>query len=115
MKKLDRYILSKYLTAFFFCIILLTAIFVVVDISEKADDFGRSGLSAYKIFTDYYLGFIPRIDAMLFPLFVFISVIFFTSKIAGNSEVVAILSSGVSFRRFFSCIVTLAWISVCGA
>ena len=100
MKKLDRYILSKYLTAFFFCIILLTAIVVVVDISEKADDFGKSGLSAYKIFTDYYLGFIPRIDAMLFPLFVFISVIFFTSKIAGNSEVVAILSSGVSFRRF---------------
>jgi len=100
MKKIDRYILFKYLTSFFFCIILLTAIVVVVDMSEHAEDFVKSGLSAYQIFVDFYLGFIPRIDAMLFPLFVFISVIFFTSKMAGNSEVVAILSSGVSFKRF---------------
>ena len=100
MKKIDRYILFKYLTSFFFCIILLTAIVVVVDMSEHAEDFVKSGLSASQIFLDFYLGFIPRIDAMLFPLFVFISVIFFTSKMAGNSEVVAILSSGVSFKRF---------------
>lgn len=100
MKKIDRYILFKYLTSFFFCIILFTAIVVVVDMSEHADDFVKSGLSASQIFVDFYLGFIPRIDAMLFPLFVFISVIFFTSKMAGNSEVIAILSSGVSFKRF---------------
>lgn len=100
MKKIDRYILSKYLTTFFFCLILFTAIVVVVDISEKTNDFAKSKLPAYRIFTDYYLGFIPRIDAMLFPLFVFISVIFFTSKMAGRSEIIAILSSGVSFKRF---------------
>lgn len=100
MKKIDRYILSKYLTTFFFCLILFTAIVVVVDISEKADNFVRSKLSVSRIITDYYFGFIPRIDAMLFPLFVFISVIFFTSKMAGRSEIIAILSSGVSFRRF---------------
>lgn len=100
MKKIDRYILSKYLTTFFFCLILFTLIVVVVDISEKTNDFARSNLSAYRIFTDYYVGFIPRIDAMLFPLFVFISVIFFTSKMAGRSEIIAILSSGVSFKRF---------------
>lgn len=100
MKKIDRYILVKYLTTFFFCLLLFTAIVVVVDISEKTDNFVKSGLSAYRIITDYYIGFIPRIDAMLFPLFVFISVIFFTSKMAGRSEVIAILSSGVSFRRF---------------
>ena len=100
MKKIDRYILTKYLTTFFFCLILFTAIVVVVDISEKTNDFSKSKLSAYKIFTDYYIGFIPRIDAMLFPLFVFISVIFFTSKMAGRSEIIAILSSGVSYRRF---------------
>ncbi len=100
MKKLDRYILSKYFTTFFFCLLLLTAIVVVVDMSEKTEDFVRSKLSAYKIFTDYYLAFIPHIDAMLFPLFVFISVIFFTSKMAGRSEVIAILSSGVSLKRF---------------
>ena len=100
MKKIDRYILVKYLTTFFFCLLLFTAIVVVVDISEKTDNFVKSGLSVYQIIMDYYIGFIPRIDAMLFPLFVFISVIFFTSKMAGRSEVIAILSSGVSFRRF---------------
>ncbi len=100
MKKIDRYILSKYLTTFFFCLILFTAIVVVVDISEKTSDFSKSKLTATQIFFDYYVGFIPRIDAMLFPLFVFISVIFFTSKMAGRSEIIAILSSGVSYRRF---------------
>lgn len=78
----------------------MTVIVVVVDISEKTDDFVKSKLPASKIITDYYFGFIPRIDAMLFPLFVFIAVIFFTSKMAARSEVVAILSSGVSFKRF---------------
>jgi len=100
MKKIDRYILTKYLTTFFFCIILLTAIVVIVDISEKTDNFVKSKLPVSQIITDYYFGFIPRIDAMLFPLFVFIAVIFFTSKMAGRSEIVAILSSGVSYRRF---------------
>lgn len=100
MKKIDRYILSKYLTTFFFCLILFTAIVVIVDISEKTDNFVKSKLPVSRIITDYYFGFIPRIDAMLFPLFVFISVIFFTSKMAGRSEIIAILSSGVSFRRF---------------
>ena len=100
MKKIDKYILLKYLTSFFFCILLLTVIVVVVDISEKTDDFVKSNLSMKRIIIDYYFGFIPRIDAMLFPLFVFIAVIFFTSKMAGRSEIIAILSSGVSFRRF---------------
>lgn len=99
MKKIDRYILLKYLTTFFFCLILFTAIVVVVDVSEKTDNFVKSKLPVSRIITDYYFGFIPRIDAMLFPLFVFISVIFFTSKMAGRSEIIAILSSGVSFRR----------------
>lgn len=100
MKRLDRYILFKFLSTFFFCLILLTAIVVVVDLSEHTDDFVKSGLPMSKIITEYYFGFIPRIDAMLFPLFVFISVIFFTSKMAGRSEVIAILSSGVGYRRF---------------
>lgn len=99
MKKIDRYILQKYLTTFFFCLILFTVIVVVVDISEKTDNFVKSKLPVSRIIVDYYFGFIPRIDAMLFPLFVFLSVIFFTSKMAGRSEIVAILSSGVSFNR----------------
>lgn len=100
MKKLDQYILRKFLVTFFFCLLLLTAIIIVVDISEHADDFIKSKLPVSRIITDYYFGFIPRIDAMLFPLFTFIAVIFFTSKMAGRSEIVAILSSGVTFRRF---------------
>ncbi len=100
MKKIDSYILKKYLTTFFFCLVLFTAIVVVIDISEKTDDFVKSKLPASKIITDYYFGLVPRIDAMLFPLFVFIAVIFFTAKMAERSEVIAILSSGVSFRRF---------------
>ena len=100
MKIIDRYILKKFLNTFFFCILLLTLIVVVIDISEKTDDFVRSGLSPWRIFIDYYGSFIPRIDAMLFPLFTFIAVIFFTSRMADRTEVVAILSSGVSLRRF---------------
>lgn len=100
MKKIDRYILKNFLSTFFFCILLLTVIVVVIDISEKTDDFVNSKLPAWRIFTDYYAAFIPRIDAMLFPLFTFIAVIFFTSKMAERTEVVAILSSGVSLRRF---------------
>ncbi len=78
----------------------MTLIVVVIDISEKTDDFVKSKLPFWRIITEYYAGFIPRIDAMLFPLFVFIATIFFTSKMAERSEVVAILCSGVSFRRF---------------
>jgi lipopolysaccharide export system permease protein len=100
MKIIDWYILKKLLTTFFFCIFLFTVIAVVVDISEKTEDFVRSGLGFTDIIMLYYIGFVPYIDALLFPLFVFIAVIFFTSKMAGRSEIVAILASGASFRRF---------------
>ncbi|MEX1202452.1 MAG: LptF/LptG family permease [Ferruginibacter sp.] len=100
MKKIDKFILKGFLSTFFFCLLLLTAVIIVVDISEHTDDFVKSNLTARRIITEYYFGFIPRIDAMLFPLFVFIAVIFFTSKMAERSEVIAILSSGVSYRRF---------------
>ncbi len=80
--------------------LLFTVISVVVDVSEKTDDFVKSGLGFKTVVTEYYFGFVPYIDALLFPLFVFIAVIFFTSKMAGRSEIVAILSSGTSFNRF---------------
>lgn len=99
MKKIDWYILKKFLSTFFFSLILLTLISTVIDMSEKTDDFAKSGLSAREIFFQYYIGFIPYIVALLFPLFVFISVIFFTSKMANQSEFIAILSSGVSLGR----------------
>ena len=100
MKKLDWYILKKFLRVFFFSIFLFAVISVVVDVSEKTDNFVKSGLSAGEIFTHYYIGFIPHIIALLFPLFVFIAVIFFTSKMAGQTEIVAILASGTTYNRW---------------
>ena len=100
MKKLDWYILKNFLTTFFFSLFLFAFITIVIDVSEKTDDFVKSGLSFIEIVTKYYYGFVPHILALLFPLFVFIAVIFFTSKMAGRSEIVAILASGTSFNRF---------------
>lgn len=100
MKKIDWYILQKFLATFFFSIFLFTVVSVVVDISEKADDFVKSGLSARQIIMQYYIGFVPHIVALLFPLFVFIAVIFFTSKMAGRSEIIAIIASGTSYHRW---------------
>src|SRR5437762_11529338 len=100
MKKLDWYILKKLFVTFFFCMLLFTLIAVAVDSSEKTDDFVKSGLTTTQIITEYYFGFIPYIWGLLFPLFVFIAVIFFTSRMAARSEVIAILASGVSYNRF---------------
>ena len=100
MKKLDWYILKKFLAVFFFAIFLFAVIAVVVDVSEKTDDFVKSGLTAGEVITHYYYGFVPHIIALLFPLFVFIAVIFFTSKMAGQTEIVAILASGTSYNRW---------------
>ena len=100
MKKIDWYILKKFLTTFFFAIFLFAVIAVAVDLSEKADDFVSSDLSTKDIILKYYIGFVPYIVALLFPLFVFIAVIFLTSRMATRSEIVAILASGISYNRF---------------
>ena len=100
MKILDWYIIKKYFLTFFFFLLALTLIAVIIDLSEKTDDFAKTKLPASVIITQYYFGFIPRIDALLFPLFIFLSVIFFTSVMAGRSEIIAILGNGISFPRF---------------
>ncbi|MDP4262140.1 MAG: LptF/LptG family permease [Bacteroidota bacterium] len=99
MRKIDWYILKKFLVTFFFCMMLFTVIAVAVDSSEKTDDFVKTGLSTRKIITEYYFGFVPFIWGLLFPLFVFIAVIFFTSRMAARSEIIAILASGTSYNR----------------
>ncbi len=99
MKKIDFYILKKFLGTFFFAIVLIISISVVFDITEKIDDFIEKGAPLDAIAFDYYKNFIPYFTNLFTPLFVFIAVIFFTSKMAYNSEIIAILSSGVSFRR----------------
>jgi len=96
-KILDLYILKKFLGTYFFSIILIMAIVVMFDVNEKLDAFLRAPFD--ETIHDYFLSFLPYFANQFSPLFVFIAVIFFTSKMAGNSEIIAILSSGVSFRR----------------
>jgi lipopolysaccharide export system permease protein len=100
MKILDWYILRKFLVTFVFTILALTVISVVIDSSEKADDFVKSGLTTSQIITKYYIGFVPFIISMIFPLMVFIAVIYFTSKMAGRAEIVAVLANGIRYNRF---------------
>jgi len=99
-KKLDIYIIKKFLGTFFFCMILIMSIIVVFDFNEKLDKFVQNDAPTKSIIVDYYLNFIPYFGVRFSPLFIFISVIFFTSKLASNTEIIAILSSGVSFKRF---------------
>jgi len=97
---LDRYIIKKFLGTFFFALLMIIVITVVFDISEKIDDFIDKKAPLQAIVFDYYLNFIPYFVSLFSSLFIFISVIFFTSKMAAQTEIIAILSSGISFRRF---------------
>jgi lipopolysaccharide export system permease protein len=99
MKKLDWYILKKFLTTFVFTMLTITVIAVVIDTSEKTDDFIKSGLSSWQIVTHYFFGFVPFIMSMIFPLMVFIATIYFSSKMAAQSEFVAIMAGGVRYNR----------------
>lgn len=96
-KILDRYIIRKFLGTYVFAIILLLAIVIMFDINEKLDSFLKAPLKA-TIF-DYFINFLPYFANRFSPLFTFIAVIFFTSKLAGNSEIIAMLSTGMSYRR----------------
>ncbi|MCH5219484.1 MAG: LptF/LptG family permease [Muribaculaceae bacterium] len=96
--RLDKYIIKKFLGTYIFAIVLLLAIIVMFDINEKLDAFSKAPLKA-TVF-DYYLNFLPYFANQFSPLFVFIAVIFFTSKLADNSEIIAMLSTGMSYRRF---------------
>jgi len=100
LKKIDIYIIKKFLGTFFFAISLLIVIVIIFDISEKIDDFIEKEAPITEIIFSYYLNFIPYFINLFSYLFTFIAVIFFTSKMAADSEIVAILGSGISFWRF---------------
>lgn len=100
LKKIDIYIIKKFLGTFFFTLLMVICVIIVFDISEKLEDFLRNNAPMKAIIFDYYLNLVPYLANMLSPLFIFIAVIFFTSKMASNSEIVAILSGGVKFNRF---------------
>ncbi len=99
LKKLDIYIIKKFLGTFFLSIVLIIGLAIVFDFSEKFDDFYENNAPIKGIIFDYYLNFIPYNVNLFSFLFTFISVIFFTSRMAAHSEIIAIRSSGMSFLR----------------
>jgi lipopolysaccharide export system permease protein len=99
LKRFDRYIIKKFLGTFIYSIILILSISIIFDLTEKIDEFIQNQAPLKAIIFDYYLNFIPYFANLYSGLFLFISVIFFTSKMAFNTEIIALLSSGISFRR----------------
>ena len=99
MKRIDRYIIGKFLSTYIFLIAVIITIAVIFDFNENIDKLTQTGASTQKIIFDYYANFIPYFSNLFSPLFVFIAVIFFTSKLAENSEIIAMKSTGMSFRR----------------
>jgi lipopolysaccharide export system permease protein len=98
-KTIDFYITKKFLGTFFYAIALILSIAVVFDVSENLDEFLSKDVPVKEIVVDYYMNFIPYFANLFSPLFTFIAVIYFTSKMAYNTEIIAILSSGVSYTR----------------
>ena len=99
IRRIDRYLIFKFLGTYFFAIALIISIAVVFDINEHVDKFINNKAPVEAIIFDYYLNFIPYFSNLFSPLFVFIAVIFFTSKLAENSEIIAMMSTGMSFKR----------------
>lgn len=117
MKILDWYIVKKYLSSFFFIMLLITMIAVSINYFEWADKFLNSGLTFPEIMSQYYLHFIPYINGLMWPLFALLAVIFFTSRMAKNSEIISMLSAKISYSRLLvpymigaGIIATLLWI-----
>lgn len=99
-KTLDRYIIRQFLGTFFLILVLIMSIAVVFDISEKTEDFAKASATLHEIVVDYYVNFVIYYSNLFSGLLIFIAVLLFTSRLAGRSEVIAALSSGVSFPRF---------------
>ena len=99
LKILDCYIIRKFIGTYFYSIALIISISIVFDINENLAKFTQYHAPLKAIVVDYYMNFVPYFANLFSPLFVFIAVIFFTSKLAGNSEVISMLAAGVSFKR----------------
>lgn len=99
VKKLDWYIIRKFIGTYIYSILLIISISIVFDVNENLAKFAQYHAPLKAIVFDYYANFVPYFANLFSPLFVFIAVIFFTSKLAGNSEIIAMLASGISFQR----------------
>ena len=99
MKILDKYIIGKFLTAFFFTVVMLVSVICVIDYTEKNDDFLHDNLTFWHVFTHYYIYLFPYFANLLAPITIFIAVVFVTARLAARTELVAMLASGMSFER----------------
>ena len=99
LQRLDRYIIAKFIGTYIYSIVLIISISIVFDVNENLSKFATYNAPVKAIVFDYYANFVPYFANLFSPLFVFIAVIFFTSKLAGNSEIIAMLAAGVSFKR----------------
>ena len=99
LSRLDRYIVVKFIGTYIYSILLIISIAIVFDVNENLSKFTTFGAPLKSIVFDYYANFVPYFSNLFSPLFVFIAVIFFTSKLAGNSEIIAMLAAGTSFKR----------------
>lgn len=98
MKLLDRYILKKILSTFFFVLLILVAIIVVIDLTEKVDKFSQNNLSTLTVL-GYYADFVPWIAGLISPIIAFIAIVYVTGRLAAHTEIIAMLSAGISFPR----------------
>lgn len=113
IKRMDWYIIRKFIGTYFYSIILIISISIVFDVNENLAKFSTHNAPLRAIVFDYYANFVPYFANLFSPLFVFIAVIFFTSKLAGNSEIIAMLACGMSFKRLLRpYIISAALISV---
>ena len=99
IKKIDSYIIRKYLGTFFYLLLIFLSIAIIIDVTEKIDDFLEYKLPIWTIISQYYIHFIPWIGLLLSPVFVFVAVIFFTSRLSNNTEIICMLNGGISFYR----------------
>lgn len=99
VKRMDWYIINKFIGTYFYSIILIISISIVFDVNENLAKFTNNHAPLRAIVFDYYANFVPYFANLFSPLFVFIAVIFFTSKLAGNSEIISMLACGMSFKR----------------
>ncbi|MBX9852898.1 MAG: LptF/LptG family permease [Cytophagaceae bacterium] len=99
MNILDRYIIKRFLVAFVYVVLIVVLILVVIDFTEKSDDFIKANVPFSQVFAEYYFNYIPYIANMFSPISIFIATVFVTARMATHTEIIAILSSGVSLRR----------------
>lgn len=112
----DKYIIKKYFTTLLFVMLVFTLISVIIDFADKFEDFYEEDITKWQIINEFYLNFIPFINSMLLPIYILISVIFFTSRMASNLEILAILNAGVSYNRlmrpFLICSIVVAGLNL---